>query len=297
VTVTRLDLKVGFGCNNLCRFCVQGDKRARYPSKSTDELMALLEAGRAQVDEVVFTGGEVTLRVDLPELVEHARGLGYRVIQLQTNGRMLSVPRYLDQMIDAGVTEVSPAIHGADAATHDALTGRRGSWRQSVKGARDAARRGLPVLINSVITRQNVRQLPDMARLFVALGARQFQLAFVHALGSAAMNFEEIVPRLPEASRQARLALAVGRRAGVRCMTEAIPLCFLRGYEAHAAEWVIPRTKIFDADRVVEDYTAFRLTRGKLRGPPCAGCSRAEACEGPWREYPEAFGWGEFRPY
>ena len=79
-------------------------------------------------------------------------------------------------------------------------------------------------------------------------------------------------------------------------MTEAIPLCFLRGYEEHAAEWIIPRTKIVDADRVVDDYTRFRLDEGKLRGPPCQVCARASVCEGPWREYPAAFGWGEFQP-
>ena len=31
----RVDVKVGFSCNNYCKFCVQGDKRDRFEDKST----------------------------------------------------------------------------------------------------------------------------------------------------------------------------------------------------------------------------------------------------------------------
>ena len=43
----RVDLKVGFRCNNYCHFCVQGDKRERMPAKPEEELVASLEEGRA----------------------------------------------------------------------------------------------------------------------------------------------------------------------------------------------------------------------------------------------------------
>ncbi len=91
-------------------------------------------------------------------------------------------------------------------------------------------------------------------------------------------------------------ALRLGSEAGVRCMTEAIPLCFLPEMEEFAAESIIPRTKIFDAERVIEDYTELRLQEGKLKGPMCARCVLEPRCEGPWREYPEHFGWDEFVP-
>ena len=43
----RIDLKVGFRCNNYCHFCVQGDKRERLPAKEEGELLKSLEEGRA----------------------------------------------------------------------------------------------------------------------------------------------------------------------------------------------------------------------------------------------------------
>ena len=290
----RLDLKLGFSCNNRCRFCVQGDKRLRLPDRETDEAIELLAQAREGCDEVVLTGGEVTIRGDLPEIVEAAKRLGYRVIQLQTNGRMLQAMALVERLVDAGVTEFSPALHGPDAEIHDALTRAPRSFRQTVRGIRNVKELGLPVVLNSVVVRANHHHLPAMAHLFVALKVDQFQLAFVHALGEAGERFDEIVPRLSETEPYLREALAIGRAAGIRCMTEGVPLCFLRGIESMAAEWIIPGTRILDGQRVVEDWNEARRSEAKVRGPVCRGCRWDDVCEGPWREYPERFGWGEF---
>ncbi len=294
--VSRIDLKVGFRCNNHCRFCVQGDKRERYPDKTTDEVRTTLGEARTWADEVVFTGGEATVRADLPQLIEHARDLGFRVIQLQTNGRTLGNLRAVDRLIEAGVTEFSPALHGPGPEVHDAHTGSPGAFRQTLRGIRNVKRRGRPVLVNSVITRANTPHLPAMALLFIALRVDQFQFAFVHALGTAAVNFEEIVPRLSDVAPRLGEALATAQRAGVRVMTEAVPLCFLGEFRHLAAEWVLPRSRIYDADKVVEDYTALRLAEGKVKGEVCQRCELEPSCEGPWKEYPEHFGWEEFEP-
>jgi MoaA/NifB/PqqE/SkfB family radical SAM enzyme len=294
--ITRIDLKVGFRCNNRCVFCVQGDKRARFEDKTTAALFTLLEEGRQTADEVVFTGGEVTLRKDLEQLVSHARDIGYRVIQLQTNGRILSKALVVERLVAAGVTEFGPSLHGHTPEIHDGLTHAKGAFRQTVHGIRNVKYFGLPVIVNSVITRANQHHLPQLAALLVALEVDQFQLAFVHALGSAAEHFDEVVPRLSDVAPGVARALRVGHRGRVRCATEGIPLCFLGDQVEHAAEWSIPRTRIYDANQVIADYTATRIAEGKAKGPPCATCALDSVCEGPWREYPERFGWDEFIP-
>lgn len=294
--MNRIDLKTGFSCNNHCVFCVQGDKRKRYKNRTTEELLVLLEEHRASADGVVLTGGEVTLRKDLPQLVEHASGLGYKVIQIQTNGRMFAYRSLVDAVVEAGVTEVSPAIHGPNAEIHDALVDAEGAFSQTVAGIRRLVSLGIPILMNSVITQANYRHLPAMARLFVDLGVRQFQLAFVHALGTAADNFDEVVPRYGDIRPYVKEALSIGIDAGLFVMTEAIPYCFMSGFEDYVAETLIPSTAVIDAEWVVEDYTQYRLTEGKAKGPQCQECIRNPQCEGPWREYPERFGWDEFQP-
>jgi len=257
--VDRVDVKLGWSCNNLCRFCVQGDKRRRLVDRTTGEALALLEQARASADELVLTGGEVTLRADLPELVAAARALGFSVIQLQTNGRRLADEALCDVLLEAGVTEVSPALHGPSAAAHDELTRAPGSFLQTVRGIRNIKSRSGRVVTNSVMTRSTVRLLGPLAHLLVRLGVDQYQLAFPHPLGAAAAHFASIVPRLTHVAAYLPEGLDPGLRAGIGVMTEAVPLCFFApGYERCAAEGGLPDTRIFDAAGVVLDYTSYR---------------------------------------
>ena len=293
----RIDLKIGFACNNLCRFCVQGDKREKLPAKPLGEIRrALAEGRRSGATGVVFTGGEPSLHEGLLAAVSHARALGYGDVQIQTNGRTLCYPGLVRRLVAAGVNEFGPSLHGSRAEIHDFLTGAPGSFVQTAAGMRNVKKLGARLITNSVITKVNYRDLPELAGLLVGLGVDQFQFAFMHMTGRAGQNKAWLTARKSLIEPWVKQGLDIGVRAGRRVMTEAIPYCFMSGYEDRVAERIIPATKIFDAETVIEDYTQTRRTEGKAKGPRCPQCAYFEACEGPWREYPELFGWDEFVP-
>lgn len=293
----RIDIKIGFACNNRCEFCVQGDKRLHHGPRPLEQARADLEQGRQRgATGIVITGGEPTIHPTVLEVARLARGMGYDTVQIQSNARMFSHRPFCEQAIAAGANEFALALHGVTADTHDRLTRAPGAFRQVVTGIRNLVRLDQRVLMNTVITSLNYRELPDLARLFVRLGVSQYQFAFVHVLGTAAQNAAWLVPRKTDVMPFVRAGLDVGIRAGLRCMTEAIPFCFLRGYEAHVAEQIIPRTVVFDADVTLDDYTVYRQTQGKAKGPMCGRCVHHSRCEGPWVEYPTLFGWDEIHP-
>jgi MoaA/NifB/PqqE/SkfB family radical SAM enzyme len=292
----RVDIKTGWLCNNMCVFCVQGRKRDQYGNHTTEEVRKLLEDARKDSDSIVFTGGEVTIRKDFLELVRFAKDLGYRVIQVQTNGRMLAYRKMCEDLIAAGANEFSPALHGHVPELHDFLTNGRDAFRQTVRAIRNLKELGQPVITNTVITRSNHRHLPEIAALLLGLGVDQYQYAFVHPLGSASENFTAVVPRMSLVEPYVKRGLSLGIQAGRRVMTEAIPYCFMEGFEPWVAERIIPRTKIFEGHVTIDDYTEHRLTEGKSKGPRCRECAFDRVCEGPWREYPEHYGWDEFVP-
>jgi MoaA/NifB/PqqE/SkfB family radical SAM enzyme len=152
------------------------------------------------------------------------------------------------------------------------------------------------VITNSVITRRNIHDLPGLVRLLAELGVRQAQLAFVHPVGTAMELFDEVVPRLPDVVESVRQAREVARAHQMALATEAIPYCFLRGMEDLCVEAIIPQTTVIDLDGRVANYSEWRTVEGKAHGAPCVRCVRRKDCEGPWREYPERFGWDEFQP-
>jgi len=293
----RIDIKITFNCNNKCDFCAQGDKRSRVRMKSLREICSILEKARAEgVGGVVFTGGEPTLHPDIFEVVRKAKKLGYADIQIQTNGRSFAYYGFCRELKEAGVTQMGPSLHGSRAEIHEKLTRSPGSFNEVVKGMVNCRKLGMYVLTNSVITSLNYKDLPELARLLVYLKVDQFQLAFVHIIGTAWKNREWLVPKKSDIMPYVRKALDEGKRAGIACYTEAVPYCLMKGYENCVAERIIPEGPVADADLYVESYGDYRRNEGKSKGPACGGCRYFLVCEGLWREYPEIYGWSEFKP-
>lgn len=297
----RVDIKVGFQCNNKCQFCIQGDKRYFFPDRTDEEVRGFLDQGREEnKQQVVFTGGEPTFRPKLLlEWVSYARKIGYESIQIQTNGRMFSYLDYCKKIIEAGATEFSPAVHGSTAEIHDALTGAKGSFDQVTQGIKNLKSLKQFVITNSVITKINYRDLPNLARMLVGFEVDQFQFAFLHIntlIAGDENKILQIVPRVSEAIPYIKQGLDVGIKAGVRCMVEATPYCQMSGYEDYISEKIMPEAHVFDAELDIKKYSNYRKNLGKVKGPECKSCKMDSVCEGPWREYPEIFGWEEFRP-
>jgi radical SAM protein with 4Fe4S-binding SPASM domain len=292
--MNRVDIKVSFKCNNRCLFCVQGDKRQRHRDKSDAQVKAILRDSRSVYEEVVFTGGEVTLRPNIIELVGYAKDLGYK-IQIQTNGRMFAYKDFCINMVKAGADVFAVSIHGHNAKLHDYLTGAKGSFEQSTAGIRTLLTLGRLVVTNTVINKINYRFLPEIAEFLIDLGIPQYQFAFPHILGNALENKDWMIPRKKEIMPYVKRGLEIGIKKGRLVKTEAIPACLLGKYSKYMAESLIPQTKVFDI-KVNENFNRWRKEEGKLKGPKCKECKYFKCCEGPWREYPRLFGWEEFKP-
>ncbi len=296
-SLKRVDIKIGFACNNRCFFCVQGRKRKRISAKEVSLLKKNIEDSFLDnYREVVFTGGEPTLHPNFLELVSFAKKIGYQEIQIQTNGRTFFYLDFCKKTIQAGATCFGPSLHGHNEKTHDFLTRSRGSFSQTVQGIINLKKLGQRVITNTVITSKNYKHLPKLARLLVNLGVDQFQLAFIHLGGEAFENRKWITPMKKEVAPFVKESLEIGIKAGVLVMVEAITPCLLRGYEEYISELFIPRAKVFDIDYNIEDYDLYRKTKGKIKRKKCEKCIFFHICEGPWKEYPEIFGWNEFVP-
>lgn len=92
---------------------LRADSNAEYaPTKrverelTTDEWRAILDkAWQAGIPHITFTGGEATLRADLPELIAHAEKNG-QVCGLLTDGLRLLDKEYLDLLLQTGIDHI-----------------------------------------------------------------------------------------------------------------------------------------------------------------------------------------------
>ena len=91
------------GCDLRCPFCHNAEliDGTAEPVMDDRELLAFLEKRKGLLDGVAFTGGEPTLRKDLPELLRKIKAMGYPV-KLDTNGMH---PDRLRAMLDEGLLD------------------------------------------------------------------------------------------------------------------------------------------------------------------------------------------------
>ncbi|HET7595090.1 MAG TPA: radical SAM protein, partial [Stellaceae bacterium] len=85
----------------------------------------LSEAAALGILQVHFSGGEPTVRRDLPELVRHASKVGL-YSNLITSG-VLTHPAQFDALVEAGLEHVQLSIQDADPANGDRIAGLPGS--------------------------------------------------------------------------------------------------------------------------------------------------------------------------
>ena len=91
------------GCNFRCPFCHNSPLLERDVEPETDDagLLRFLKKRQGLLDGVAITGGEPTLRPELPELLRSIRALGF-LTKLDTNGCRPDVVRAL---IDEGLVD------------------------------------------------------------------------------------------------------------------------------------------------------------------------------------------------
>jgi len=152
------------------------------------------------------------------------------------------------------------------------------------------------IITNTVVVKPNYRHMPELAQLLVDLKVDQFQFAFMHAVGNAHKNFDQMMPWVSLAAPFIKQGLQIGIDNNIKVMAEAMPFCTMQGYEKYCSEFYIPKTEIRDVDSFDPSYEKTRRTEGKLKFPQCKKCSYDDICEGPWREYPEMRGSWEFKP-
>ena len=80
---------------------------------------------QAKAPTVSFTGGEPTLRPDLPELVAYARSRGLRV-NLITNGILCAGDGYVAALREAGLHSAQVSLEAADPDVHNRIVGNAG---------------------------------------------------------------------------------------------------------------------------------------------------------------------------
>jgi len=116
-------------CNLKCPICFANAATAGYLYEPTqDEIWSMLKNLRSNLpvppNSIQFSGGEPTVRDDLPELVAMAKKAGFDHIEVNTNGiRISKDPAFLKWLLDAGLSTLYLQFDGMKPGPYIAARG------------------------------------------------------------------------------------------------------------------------------------------------------------------------------
>jgi radical SAM protein with 4Fe4S-binding SPASM domain len=171
-------IETTFRCNLNCVHCYVNEPAS---ARAVREQELSLERLKELIDEIVdegcldllFTGGEVLLRPDFPELYLHAVSRGLRV-SIYTNGTLVT-ERVAELFAAHPPALVEITLYGMTRETYERVTRVAGSFDRCLEGIRRLHERGLPLKLKTMVLTWNEHEVAAMREF-----ARSLGVAFRH---------------------------------------------------------------------------------------------------------------------
>lgn len=119
-------LEITYRCNMACAVCFADAKKETF-EPDMEEIAELFETARRFGGDcsIQLSGGEPTVREDLPEIIRLGKKLGFSHIQVNTNGlRLAQEPDYAAELKEAGADLIYLQFDSVEDSVYIAIRGR-----------------------------------------------------------------------------------------------------------------------------------------------------------------------------
>lgn len=118
-----LALNITRRCNQRCVFCFEGDRKG-WDELSIEKISRLVkEAVENGITNLIFMGAEALLRKDIVDIIRLCKSIGIKHISAFTNGQVFAREEFVEQIVNAGLDEISLSFHYADSISFERYTG------------------------------------------------------------------------------------------------------------------------------------------------------------------------------
>jgi radical SAM protein with 4Fe4S-binding SPASM domain len=221
-------LDLTYRCNERCVHCYLDHED--YGEMNTAEMKSVLDQlAAAGTLFLTLSGGEIFLRQDFFDLLEHARKLHFD-ISLKTNA-LLITPARAQRLKSLGVRKIQVSIYSGDPAIHDGITLVPGSLERSLEAIRYVKSQGMVVTLACPLMKQNLGAF----RSVIAL-AEEMNVPYVmdmtitpmidgnHKTVDHRVALSDLLPVLSDAKLNPKIGIAPTLSAGDSAVSSGMPL-------------------------------------------------------------------------
>ena len=163
-----VNMEVTYLCNATCDFCDYWKTKRSGKLGDYDYVAALRKLNPLSV---TLTGGEPTINKQLPEAVRRIKeSLGFVYISMVTHGSLLTVDKAM-ALWNAGLDHISISLNYI-GREHDEERGIEGLYEHISTLVPQLTARGVNVIFNTVIMRENLDHVVPIAHLARTMGAK-----------------------------------------------------------------------------------------------------------------------------
>ncbi len=194
-SIAIIQLQYNYMCNMRCEHCsIESYQRNAIGKKSlTPKDVADLarQADEMGLARFVISGGEPTTFPDLDELVAAIDPEKF-FINSDSNGYLLA--EKAEHMKKIGIDRIQLSIDSLNPEEHDEFRRKPGTWKRAMEGIEECRRVGLPLYIQTVVTKQRLYsdEFIQFLEFFNKKGLKVF-ISFAKPIGAYEGHFESMI--------------------------------------------------------------------------------------------------------
>lgn len=175
-----LRLELTYACSERCLHCfnegaarsdLHEEHRLKPDMLTLDDYKRIIdEAVALGIPDVIVTGGDPFSHPDCWAILDYLQAKNLAV-SLFTNAQALNTSEKIRRVARLGLKLLSVSIYSADAAIHDKITRRPGSWEQSIHVLKELTRWPVPLSIKVPVFRLNSQSYYDVRQIAHSMNA------------------------------------------------------------------------------------------------------------------------------
>lgn len=176
-------------CNLECKHCCtySGPKVSKSHDVSTERMILVAtELAKANVRDVLFSGGEPFLRRDFLSIV-HAIDPETTKVYIASNGTAID-DRVVAELRKAHVAGVDISLDGHTAELHQLVRLHPTSFQRAIHGVKACVNGGVPIRVTSCVIPETAEYVIDLVELLVGLGVQNVVIQTVLPSGGRAIE-------------------------------------------------------------------------------------------------------------
>jgi radical SAM protein with 4Fe4S-binding SPASM domain len=301
----RVDLALTFRCQNNCIHCYAGGPH-ETPELTTEQWKDVIDRlHQIGVFILTFTGGEPTLREDLPELLLYGQNQGL-VTGLVTNGRKLKDKTYVENLEKTGLDFIQVTLESHKPKIHDLITATKGSWKETVAGIKNIIPTQIYATTNTTLSKYNASDFLETIDFLKKLGVAAFGCNSLIYSGKAnaiseefalpLKTLSELLPKIHDKANQLGLKFLwytptqycrldpVKLGLGVKsCSAAKINMCVGPNGDVYPCQSYFESLGSIlkdDWQKIWNHPLAVRIRERKYVEPKCENCPQLQICGG-----------------